>query len=349
MAGPPLPAGKTPGTFHYEQQVRVSFTAEPVPSIKVSYIRSADYASVREIEMPRKDELTLAGDFAPGTYCVILEPLRSDTQLAHYWSGSIADFHIDKHGVVHYLERRTDTLEFVQKVAGMQPSDGAVAEEAQPVLRWQPVAGAAYYIVSWVNGDLPMAAFNKKNKTTECQYKVTDVLVGTEAYGWKVSGCSTDDRLLASGIGWFHPNGSMPTKIAHLTPATQRSVTQPSGPFVGLQILDWSVTTGGKHVDLPGGRHGWLFNANQPGIYIRAIMPSSPAINADLLPGDVIVKVDGKPVESDDGASGNARKLLEHIRQLRPGTVVKFTIRRDEGPEQEVEVKLGSATGDAKR
>ena len=339
----PLSAGKTPGTFHYEQRVHISFTAEPAPSIKISCLRSADGASVRGIEVSRRDELMLIGDFAPGTYRATLEPVRSNAHLPDYALGGIADFHIDKHGVVHYLYGRTDSVQFVQTVAGMRPADGSVADEAKPVLRWQPVAGAVYYIVSWVNGDLPMAAFDKKNKTTQCEYKVTDELVGTEDYGWEVSGYATDNRLLASGIGWFRRKGSPPTEIVPATPATQ-----PSRSFVGLQVVDYSVTTGGKRIDLAGGRHGWLANANefshQPGVYVRAILPSSPAIDADLLPGDVIVKLDGKPVESDDGISGDARKFGEHIRQLRPGTVVKLTIRRDEGPEQEVEVKVASAS-----
>ncbi|HSZ56823.1 MAG TPA: hypothetical protein VK797_14235, partial [Tepidisphaeraceae bacterium] len=151
-----LTVGKMPGTFHYEQQVQVTYTAEAEPVIKVSFRRSADNLVVTESEVLVKDDLTLAGDFSPGTYRVILEPIRSNARLPDYELGGIADFHIDKQGVVHYLYGRQGSVQFVQRVAGMRPGKSAVADDVQPVLRWDPVAGAAYYVVSWVNGDLPM-------------------------------------------------------------------------------------------------------------------------------------------------------------------------------------------------
>jgi C-terminal processing protease CtpA/Prc len=38
---------------------------------------------------------------------------------------------------------------------------------------------------------------------------------------------------------------------------------------------------------------------SQPAVYVLAILPLSPLIDAGMLPGDLIVKVNGKPAEPD--------------------------------------------------
>jgi putative serine protease PepD len=67
------------------------------------------------------------------------------------------------------------------------------------------------------------------------------------------------------------------------------------------------------------------------------IVPDGPAEQAGLQPGDVIVAIDGKPVDDSSG-------LIVAIRSKQPGDTVRLTVRR-EGDEREVTVTLGSTDG----
>jgi putative serine protease PepD len=73
------------------------------------------------------------------------------------------------------------------------------------------------------------------------------------------------------------------------------------------------------------------------GARVESITPGSPASEADLEVGDLIVKVDGKPVT---GASD----VVVAVRAHRPGESVKLTLRRD-GKTFEVTVGLEAKTG----
>jgi putative serine protease PepD len=67
------------------------------------------------------------------------------------------------------------------------------------------------------------------------------------------------------------------------------------------------------------------------------LVPGGPADKAGLEPGDVIVALDGHPVE---GSSG----LIVAIRSKRPGDSVTLTVRRD-GTEKKIQVTLGATEG----
>jgi len=67
------------------------------------------------------------------------------------------------------------------------------------------------------------------------------------------------------------------------------------------------------------------------------LVPGGPAEEAGLEPGDVILALDGTPVE---GSS----ELIVAIRSKRPGDTVTLTVRRD-GAEQDIEVTLGANEG----
>jgi len=67
------------------------------------------------------------------------------------------------------------------------------------------------------------------------------------------------------------------------------------------------------------------------------LVPGGPAEQAGLEPGDVILALDGKTVESSS-------ELIVAIRSKRPGDSVTFRVRRD-GAEQEIRVTLGANEG----
>src|SRR5207248_4965661 len=68
------------------------------------------------------------------------------------------------------------------------------------------------------------------------------------------------------------------------------------------------------------------------GEMIAAIDPGSPAMQAKLQPGDIILGYDGKPIE-------RSRQLPRLVADTPPDKPVKVTIWRD-GKEYEVELKM---------
>ena len=70
------------------------------------------------------------------------------------------------------------------------------------------------------------------------------------------------------------------------------------------------------------------------GAMIAAIDQSSPAVQAKLQPGDVILSYDGKPIE-------RSRQLPRLVADTPPETVVKLAMWRD-GKQQEVELKVAA-------
>ena len=58
------------------------------------------------------------------------------------------------------------------------------------------------------------------------------------------------------------------------------------------------------------------------GVPLAEVVPGSPAEEAGLLPGDVVLAIDGKAVQ-------NMIDLAAEVKLRRPGEVVELTIRRD--------------------
>src|SRR5690606_7750722 len=67
------------------------------------------------------------------------------------------------------------------------------------------------------------------------------------------------------------------------------------------------------------------------------VVPGGPAAGAGLLPGDVIVRVDDRPVGTPD-------ELVVYLRSREPGEQVTLVYERD-GAEHEVRLTLDSAVG----
>ena len=73
------------------------------------------------------------------------------------------------------------------------------------------------------------------------------------------------------------------------------------------------------------------------GIYIGEVTPTGAAKAAGLKEGDVIVKMEGQPLDSD-------AQMREIIGSRRPGDIVTLTINRD-GSERDVKVQLRNRNG----
>ncbi len=79
----------------------------------------------------------------------------------------------------------------------------------------------------------------------------------------------------------------------------------------------------------------------QTGAVISKIIQDSPAEKAGLKPGDIVLKVDNKPVRSSSD-------VKNHVGLLRIGEEVKFEILRD-GRRKTIEVKIAAPDGDTGR
>ena len=68
------------------------------------------------------------------------------------------------------------------------------------------------------------------------------------------------------------------------------------------------------------------------GVVVESVVPGSPAVEAGLRRGDVIVAFDGDKI-------GDGGELLQLLAKRQPGDDVKLTINRD-GDARDVAVKL---------
>jgi S1-C subfamily serine protease len=78
-------------------------------------------------------------------------------------------------------------------------------------------------------------------------------------------------------------------------------------------------------------RPGWLgfgfthhTQEKEQWLVVRGVLPNSPAAAAGIREQDVVVAIDGKPVQFKDSLA-----LLELLATVRPGQRVRFTILRE--------------------
>jgi len=80
---------------------------------------------------------------------------------------------------------------------------------------------------------------------------------------------------------------------------------------------------------------------DQPAIQIGGIAGGAPAEKAGMKQGDIIVKVDGKPLERGDEPEELPMILHRHLLRMKPGSTVTFTVMRIKGqPLQDLKITL---------
>jgi len=86
---------------------------------------------------------------------------------------------------------------------------------------------------------------------------------------------------------------------------------------------------------------GVVLNRDQEALKVASVTPGSPADEAGVEAGDVIVAVNGKPVsKAEDTDSFGMLGLPEDLRELKVGDTVKLTLSGDSGT-RDVEVSAG--------
>jgi serine protease Do len=80
---------------------------------------------------------------------------------------------------------------------------------------------------------------------------------------------------------------------------------------------------------------------NQPAVQIGGVAPNGPAEKAGLKQGDIVTKVDGKPLERTDDPEDLPMLLRQKLLRLKPGTKVDLTVLSGAGqPTKQVTVTL---------
>jgi S1-C subfamily serine protease len=80
---------------------------------------------------------------------------------------------------------------------------------------------------------------------------------------------------------------------------------------------------------------------NQPAVQIGDIVPGTPAEKAGLKQGQIIVKMNGQPLERGDEPDELPQILRRHIFRMKVGSVVTFTVlTKKDQPTKEVKVTL---------
>jgi len=123
------------------------------------------------------------------------------------------------------------------------------------------------------------------------------------------------------GIGFAIPSNTVKTIVADL----EKSGKVTRG-YLGVSAEE--ITTDlASALNLPGG-------ASQKGALVASVEPNSPAAGAGIQPGDVITKVDDKPVT-------DPRDLALNVASLAPGASAQITVLRS-GKTQTISATLAS-------
>jgi len=123
-------------------------------------------------------------------------------------------------------------------------------------------------------------------------------------------------------------------RLAYVTPVDV--VNKVTGDVLagGVVHHTWLGIRGLDRAAEPGGAFGLL--GDHSGAVLETVTPGGPAADAGLRVGDVVVAVDGQPIEDMAG-------LVRWLRPCQPGQVVEMTIERD-GTPSTVAVTLGEAS-----
>jgi serine protease Do len=132
------------------------------------------------------------------------------------------------------------------------------------------------------------------------------------------------NTAIASRTGAFSGIGfAIPSNQAKFVYNSLKNSGKVSRGWLGVSISDVSA-------DLPKAQSFGYKGTH--GVLVEQIVPNTPAAGK-LQPGDIIVGIDGKPVES-------VQELRNHIATTPPNTNIKLSIFRDD-KEQPITLKLG--------
>jgi serine protease Do len=81
---------------------------------------------------------------------------------------------------------------------------------------------------------------------------------------------------------------------------------------------------------------------NQPAIQVEYVIPDAPAGKSGLKQGDIILKIDGKPLERGDEDTELPEIFKRRLLRYKPGDTITLSVLREQDqPPKEVKVTLG--------
>jgi S1-C subfamily serine protease len=194
------------------------------------------------------------------------------------------------------------------------------------------VGGGLVYALTHVGGVLPIA----QAQAADPGYGVVVASVVADGPAAK-AGLVRGDILLEINGNELENSGDLTSALAELSAGdevtltvlhgdVQRTLTATLGQNESRAYLGLTLCGG-----VPGGISVQLA---APGARIVEVMPDSPAEQAGLQPGDVIVAVDGTELDAE-------HSLSDLIATYKPGDQVTLEVEDNDGESREVQVKLG--------
>lgn len=326
-----LERGKAAGTFHFICAAQATLAGDGKCEL-IATIFDAWNDTAATIPVTDPHEFAIEADLRPGTYRILLEPSKAST--AEYLpSQSSLRAHIDKSGqlYMHTLGsefRGKATFKILKRINGFLPDQVTIADGVRPTLTWTAVNGASFYEGSAVVGSWPQRIFTKQPIFTMSR----DVPAGERCF-WRLEALDKHGEPFAEGYGFFFGKGTNAAIVEKARSGRRSKTVQPapSRAYLGVSLNPTWVNKipskpmpTGQFAIMPGSDTDFM-----PGIEVVDVCPDSPAIDAGLLPDDVIVAINDHPVQIDPKMGfADIQNFTEQLSAFAPGNQANLKVRR---------------------
>jgi hypothetical protein len=273
-ANPQLLPGQSTNTFAFVYTGHIAFTQEPEFPVTVTI---ADFKRQPVFQTAVADEqpFILSADLPPGGYW-ITSAVAAD-KAALYWESQSLSFFINESGKIT-LHDISPTLTHTRKIVLLRPDPLTLSSvtEKRPQLTWQSLPGAVKYHVEWLAEDSENIASSRGNgETSSTKFKLTEDALPHNQYRWSVIALGKNGEEL----------GHSPTATFVATSEKEDSPAEPEAkdpkkpapqtPYLGVRPTQIS---------------------GKPGIFVREVGANSPAAQAGIVPGDILIGLNRQPL-----------------------------------------------------
>jgi hypothetical protein len=186
-----LAPGKKPGAFRFVYRGRVRFSRDAMFPVMVTLEAGQKVLAQKEVTDERP--FTIEADVPPGRCGVHSEP-ATEAGRQKYWDAFGVVFNVNGSGVV---TQRTgsDEIKHNLKMKLLGPDGLEVVKEKRPVLRWEPVPGAKYYVLGWFEEtprDRRVIKTVQPLRARDAKYRFEEDVVPGRVYEWFVHACDDE-------------------------------------------------------------------------------------------------------------------------------------------------------------
>jgi len=186
-------------TFIYSYNGTIEFVGEPVYPVYISILETLEHKPfekiVKTVVLNDENQVSIEAQLKPGTYQIVssLDPKKDKRNSdSKYWCafGPFILIEEDGKSTTQYKE-----LIHLLKITLLYPKNKSIINENQPTLQWEPVAGAAYYAVSW-QCEKPLR-FEPDIKVIESHYTFREDVYRGADYKWSVEAYNKNGDKIA--------------------------------------------------------------------------------------------------------------------------------------------------------